>query len=179
MPELPNNSALFNDQDTGGVPWKIFLLSLLLLAAVGAGYAGVRFGYVPYVQGKLIAVNAQIAELTGAIPEKEQANLIRFYSQIVNLKGLLDRHVAGSKMLQFLEARTNAALQYTNVGVNAARRELALEGLTLRYETLAEQLESLRQAPEVQAVLLNESRIAEGKLRFRITATLAPQLFRE
>lgn len=179
MPELSNNSVLFKDQDTAGAPWKIFLLSLLVFAAAVAGYAGVRFGYAPYISKKLDAANSQLAELSAAIPEKEQAGLIKFYSQIVNLKGLLGSHVLGSKLPAFLEARTNAGVAYTNVSVNVPRRELTLEGLTDRYETLSEELEGLRQAPEVQAVLLNESRLSEGKIRFRITATLAPALFRE
>lgn len=180
MPELsPNNNALLADRDAGGgIPWKIFLLSLVLLAIVAAGYVGLRVGYRPYIAKQLADVDASIKALTEAIPEKDQASLIRFYSQIVNLKGLLDNHVVASKIPAFLEKNTNTHVAYANITINALRRELTLEGTTDRYETLSEQLEAIRQSPDVVGYLLNESRTAEGKINFRITATLRPELLR-
>lgn len=179
MPELSQNNVL-QDRDKGaGAPWKVFLFSILLLGTVIAGYAGLRVGYMPYVTGQLNAVNASLASLAEAVPEKEQANLFRFYSQLVNLKGLLDKHVIASKVPAFLEKTTNAKVAYANVAVDAVRRAVTLEGLTDRYDTLAEQLEAVRQSADVESYLLQESRLTEGKVRFRISAILRPTLFRE
>lgn len=180
MPELSQNSNVLNDRDKGaGAPWKVFLFSILLFGTVVAGYAGLRAGYMPYVSGRLASVNANLAALAEAVPEKEQTNLFRFYSQLVNLKGLLDKHVVASKIPAFLEKTTNARVAYTNVSVDVVRRNVMLEGLTDRYETLAEQLEAVRQSPDVESYLLQESRLTEGKVRFRISATLRPALFRD
>lgn len=179
MPELSQNNVLQGRDKGAGAPWKVFLFSILLLGTVIAGYAGLRVGYMPYVAGQLNAVNANLAALSEAVPEKEQANLFRFYSQLVNLKGLLDKHVIASKVPAFLEKTTNARVAYTNVAVDPVRRSVTLEGLTDRYDTLAEQLEAVRQSPDVESYLLQESRLSEGKVRFRISAVLRQSLFRE
>ncbi len=180
MPELLQNNNTLPNSDTGpGVPWKIFLFSVILLSTAVAGYVGVRAGYEPFVAGKLDTVNAGLKSLAEAVPEKDQANLFRFYSQIVNLKGLLDKHVVASKVPAFLEKTTNAKVVYTNLGIDAVRHVVTLEGLTDRYETLGEQLEAVRQSSDVESYLLNESRTTEGRVRFRISATLRPEIFRD
>lgn len=179
MPEFAQHNV-FQDHDKGvGAPWKIFLFSILLLGTMIAAYAGLRIGYVPYVEGRLRELDANLAALSEAVPEEEQANLFRFYSQLVNLKGLLDKHVIASKIPAFLEKTTNTRVAYTNVTVDTARRSVTLEGLTDRYDTLAEQLEAVRQSPDVESYLLQESRLSEGKVRFRIFATLRSTMFRD
>lgn len=179
MPENQSIDAVLNARSAGvGIPWKIFLFALIVFGTVAAGYAGLTLGYKPYVASKLADVNSQIDSLAAAIPEKDQQSLIQFYSQIVNLKALLDKHVVTSRVPAFWEARTNARVSYTAARLDVPRRELQLEGIADSYTTLTEQLAAFNQAPEVEKYLLTDSRVPDGKVHFRINATFAPAVFK-
>lgn len=179
MPENQSIDAVLNARaPNAGVPWKIFLFSLIVFGAVSAGYAGLVFGYRPYIAAQLNSVNGRIDALAAAVPAQDQQALFQFYSQIVNLKALLQNHVIVSKVPAFWEARTNARVSYTSARLDVPHRELQLEGIADSYTTLTEQLQALSQSPEVERYLLVDSRIPDGKIHFRINATFVPALFK-
>lgn len=174
----PNELVLSPERAAGGAPWKLFVFSLIFLGAVVGSYAGLIFGYRPYLNSRIEAVQAQIDDLATSVSAEEQADLLRFYSQIVNLKTLLDSHVTFSKFFPFLERRTNSRVSFDVMFVNSATRELVLEGVAENFATLSEELQSLHQAPEIADYTLNQSQLADGRVRFRITAVIPPALFK-
>ena len=77
-----------------GWPWKIFLTMSTACGIVVAGYLGLTFGYKPYLETKIEGVKTDIDNLAKSLPLQEQQKFLKFYSQIVNVKALLDSHVA-------------------------------------------------------------------------------------
>ena len=67
---------------------------------------------------------------------------------------------------------------YDNVHFDATRRELAIDGTTDAYQTLAQQLQAFAAVPEVEQYLVTQSRVVDGKIKFRLTATLAAKLLK-
>jgi hypothetical protein len=180
MAEYNNsNNALVSPESFGaGLPWKIFIFSLILLGAVVGSYLGLVLGYRPFLNNRIAAVQQSIDDLAASVSVEEQEDLLRFYSQIVNLKTLLDKHISLAKFFPFLEQQTNRRVSYDVAFLNTQNRELILEGVAESYPVLAEQLQALHQAPEVASYTLSQSQTAEGRVRFRIVAVLTENLFK-
>lgn len=168
----PEESAL-------GWPWKMFLTMATLFGVVSAGYLGLAFGYRPYLEGKIADVKKDIDDLAKSLPLDEQQKFLKFYSQIVNVKALLGSHTTLTKLFDFLEKNTNTRVTYENVHFDASRRELAIDGVADSYARLAEQLQAFGQATNsVERYIVSQSRVVDGKVRFRMTATIAEKLLR-
>ena len=181
MPEYPQNSEsiLAPERLGAGLPWKIFIFALILFGTIIGSYFGLILGYRPYLDSRIAAVQAEIDALAQSISVEEQANFLRFYSQIVNLKTLLDTHIVFARFFPFLEKSTNKQVAYEVATLTTDKNELVLEGVAQSYAVIAEQLESLNQSLEVEDYILNQSQIAEGKIRFRIVASLDERLFKQ
>jgi len=161
-----------------GLPWKVFIFSFILFGTVLGSYLGLIFGYKPFLNSRIESVQSQIDELARSVSVEEQSELLRFYSQIVNMKTLLDGHISLNKFFSFLENRANRQVSYDIAFLNSSNRELILEGVAASYPILSEQLQALHQAPEVERYTLSQSQVAEGRVRFRIVANLVPILFK-
>ncbi len=170
--------SLSPERFSSGAPWKIFVFSLIFFGAVFGSYLGLILGYKPYLNSRVAAVQQEIDNLAASISAEEQNELLRFYSQIVNLRSLLGSHVSLAKFFPFLEKRTNRRVSYDVMFANSSTRELILEGIAESYAVLSEDLQALHQSPEISNYTLNQSQAGEGRVRFRVTAVLAPELFR-
>ena len=166
------------DHFSAGLPWKLFIFSLILLGAVGGSYAGLLLGYRPFLNNRIAEVQRSIDELATSVPAEEQEDLLRFYSQIVNLKTLLDNHISLAKFFPFLEQQANRRVSYDTVFLDTKNRELILEGIAESYAVLAEQLQALHQAPEAASYTLSQSQTAEGRVRFRIVVALVDNILK-
>lgn len=181
MPEYPQNSEsiLAPERLGAGLPWKIFIFALILFGTIVGSYLGLTVGYRPYLDSRIGVVQAEIDALAQSIPVDEQTNFLRFYSQIVNLKTLLDSHIVFARFFPFLEKNTNQQVAYEVATLITDKGEMVLEGVAQSYGVLAEQLEAMNQSLEVKDYILNQSQIAEGKIRFRIVAALDGRLFKQ
>lgn len=160
----------------GGWPWKLFLTALTMSAAVILSYIGIVLGYTPYLGSQIRSVNKQMSDLERSLPIEEQQQFLKFYSQIVNMKGLLDTHTSAEKFLAFLEKNTNRRTTYENLRFDVARRELFIDGVTDSYTTLGQTLQAFEVASEVEKYAVSQARAIEGRIRFRLTATMKPQV---
>lgn len=160
-----------------GWPKRLFGFSFLIfLIAVGV-YVGLNFGYGPYLDSKIKQKEAQIEQLTQRISVEKQKEYIRFYSQLTNLKNLLDNHIVSHKLFSLLEKNTHANIYFNSMDLNVDEKKLALGGIAKDYEALAIQLQAFKGAPGVVSYTLDESKLVEGKIQFEITLSLAPSLF--
>ncbi|OGY63091.1 MAG: hypothetical protein A2745_01585 [Candidatus Harrisonbacteria bacterium RIFCSPHIGHO2_01_FULL_44_13] len=161
-----------------GWPWRLFLFSFLLFAATVVSYFGLSLGYKPFLNRQIAGKEAEVNQLAAAVPEAEQENFIRFYSQLANLEKVLNNHVVSSALFPFLERNTNVQIYYNILDFSASEKRLTLDGVAQNYDILAQQLEAFTQAKEVERFLINESQLSEGKIRFRVSLFLAPQVLR-
>ncbi len=180
MPEYNPNIENLMPSENGGAswPWKIFIFSVVVFSTVLGSYFGLIWGYRPYLDSRIATVQGDIDALSESVSLEDQQKFLKFYSQIVNLRGLLASHVNTAIFLAFLEKNTNRRAAYEIAALNIGRRELTLEGVTESYATLAEQLEAIGRAPEVASYLLNQSQLTEGRTRFRAVLTLKPEVFK-
>ncbi len=156
-----------------GLPWRLLLLAFIIFGAVVFIYLGMIFGYEPYIDSQFKKVEQEISELNASIEKEQQKNLIEFYSQLVNIQELFNSHILTSNIFDFLEKNTYPSVYFTSIDFSISKKEGKINGLTSSYNILAQQLELFRLSPEVEKVILNDSRLLKGgTVNFAITLIL-------
>ena len=141
-------------------------------------YGGLLYGYKPYLENQIADVDEEINALAAKIPKENQEQLLRFYSQLSNLKNILDNHTIASKFLAFLEKNTNRRVFFTKLTEITSERTITLEGVTDNYDTLAQQLQAFKEAKEVERFVISDSQLNENQIRFKVQVVLSPALFK-
>jgi len=180
MPQYDKNIIEKFDKEelSVGWPWRFLLISLVSFGIALFIYLGLFFGYRSYLNQQISKKDAEIAQLAATVPKEDQERLVKFYSQLQNLKSLLDQHIINSKILPFLEKNTNRRVFYPKLEADIRRRTLNLEGVAESFEVLAQQLEAFRRAKEVERFIITDSQLVEGQVRFRLSVVLKPEVFK-
>lgn len=160
-----------------GLPWRVLIFSFILFLTSLFIYFGFRFGYEPYLDDRVEVLDANLTELTRSVSLEDQGRLINFYSQLVNLKQVLNKHSFPSNIFTFLEKNTIAAVSFSEAELNIPQRTLYLEGLSRNLQSLAEQMTILERAPEVISVLTQKVNIVPNGVTFTIAIIFKPDFF--
>lgn len=161
-----------------GWPWRFFLTSFFIFLAAMLVYLGLVFGYEPYLQSQIEKQDQEINSLAQTVSKSDQDKFIQFYSQISNLKKLLENHILASKIFPFLEKNTNQKVYYKVFNLKVPEYELELEGVAESYAVLAEQLESFNQAQETGRYILNQSKFNGREVEFGASLELKQEIFK-
>ena len=155
-----------------GWPWRFFSVSLIIFLTSLLIFFGLTLGYGPYLRSQILETDAKMNQLLETVSKEDQEKFAQFYSQLVNLKNLLDNHIASSKIFPWLEKITNQKVYYSNFNLRVPEKELELEGLADSYAVLGEQLEAFNQAPEIERYLINQSQASGNLVQFKVTLKL-------
>jgi len=152
-----------------GWPWRLLSFAIIVFGLTAATYLGMSFGYKPYLNSRIKELDSRITNLTQQIDATQQENLISFYSQLVNVKELLNSHPAISKIFDFLEKNVHNQVYYVFLNLSLNEKSIKIEGIAPDYHTLVKQLELFQRAPEIEKLFLEDSRALEGgETRFSI-----------
>lgn len=161
-----------------GWPWRLFLVSLFILLLALAVNLGLKYGFGPYLNLRKKDLDKTIQASGSEISETQQENFINFYSQLVNLRYLLDNHLSSSAVFSFLERKTVREVYYEGAVLAASEKQLRLEGVAKSYENLAQQIIAFEQSPETEKAALESSQAAERGVRFNVLLNFEPSLLR-
>jgi hypothetical protein len=181
MPEPTNN---YNEQFVTesipvGLPWRLLILSITLLGFSIFSYFGLNLGYGSYLDNLDKNLDKNIAGLSQQVDQSEQKNFINFYSQLVNLKKVIDRHLFSGNAFNFLEKNTLGQVYFTDAQYSADAFSLNLGGRAASLEVLVAQLETLNRAVEVDRVILDQMSIDQQFVSFGVTLFFNPDFFRK
>lgn len=140
----------------------IFLISWLI-------YFGIAYGYTSYLQSRAKNLNDQIQVFAQQVPVGEQAKIIDFYSQIVNLKQLLGQHVYISSFFGWLEKNTDPNVYFTSLNLSAVDNSAGLSGVARTIVDMNQELLDLSTQPEVVKVTVGSVAYANGLWQFNAT----------
>lgn len=160
-----------------GWPWRLFVFSLFMMLAVVLIYTGLRFGYKPYLSSKITDIDNKLGELNSQISAKDKEDFINSYSQLANLKNILNKHVFTSKIFPLLEKVTHQRVYFNDFSFKMADRKLILNGTAESYGVLSEQLAAFDGEPTIENYILNQSKADGSAAQFKVTLTLSPNLF--
>lgn len=184
MPETfsqPQTTSLdeqfLNEQIPVGLPWRIMIFAAVVFGFSLFAYFGLNVGYRAYLESVGEDLDAQTAVLTGQISAEEQESLIGFYSQLVNLKGILASHYFHSNIFGFLEENTLSNIFYTEATLTATDNSLALKGEAESLDALVEQMAVFDGASELNRVVLNQTAFEREGTTFVLTLGFRPEFF--
>lgn len=158
---------------TPGWSGRLLMFSSTILLITLFAYFGLVYGYQPYLRAEVRKLNDQIQKFSQEVPASDQARLVEFYSQIANIKTLLDRHVTASLLFEWLEKFTHPNVYFSDLGLSAANNQLLLNGTAKSAKDVAEQLKIFQEQPAVKQVATgNVSVSATGLWQFDLIITV-------
>ena len=160
MPE-PGTQAKLEEQFVSeaipiGLPWRLLVFATILFGFALLIYFGLRFGYANFLNAEAENLDKKIEELSLQVREEDQQNFINFYSQLINLKKVLDRHIFPSNIFNFLEKNTLGNVYYNRAEFSAREKSLDLSGLANGAQVLVQQLSLFDRASELDGVILEQ-----------------------
>ena len=137
---------------TPGWSGRILMFSSTLFFLSVATYFGIIFGYKPFLTSRLEAVENETRKFSQQVPAAEQENIIIFYSQLVNLRTLLNKQKLASLAFPWLEQHTHRGVYWSSFSLNVDGGSINVSGQARTLEDLAQQLVSLQGLPEIEDV---------------------------
>ncbi|BCX15794.1 MAG: hypothetical protein KatS3mg098_023 [Candidatus Parcubacteria bacterium] len=160
---VPRSSSQREAISSLGVPWRIFVIALVVFILTLVIWAGMEFGYSPYLKSEIKKIDAKLESLSSTFSEAQQKEFSSFYSQLYNIKSLAASHPYPSKLFEFLETSLYPTVRLTNFQADLGSGEIRMEGVIVSYNDLANQLSVFQKNPNVESVSLDTSRQLEVK----------------
>jgi hypothetical protein len=172
-PSPQDNNGTANEQFVAetisvGMPWRLFISSAIIFLLSIIAYFGISFGYLPYLQSESDKADKGIESLAKAVTLDEQDRLIGFYSQIVNLQAVLDKHPYTSSYFKFLEKNTLDKIYFSEAETQIGNTPLKLKGFADSFDSLAQQMTVFQKAPEISEAVLEDVSLAKSTVNFTI-----------
>lgn len=159
--------------------WRLLSFMLFVFVVLLLSYFGLVLGYKNFVIAQIEKKDSELAALAEQVPKAEQDEFLKFQYQIINLKNLLNNHVAATKLLPFLEANTHTQVSYSGLDVNIAESRVSFQAEAQSYEVLAQQLSAYSRAPEILRYRMTSARVQEGgRVQFDMALFLKPEIFK-
>jgi len=160
-----------------GAPKRFLTFSIFLFFLTCLIYFGMSVGYKAYLNREINNLDASISDLRDKVPPEQQNELVRFFSQVGNIKGILDDHIVASNLFGMLEKYTGTKVAYKSMQVSTTENKIVLNGVAATYDSLVSQLSIFESIPEVKSAVLDNSQRTSGVVSFRITLTVDKSLF--
>lgn len=151
------------DNTASGVPWRILVISIVIFGLTIVIYAGMQFGYIPYLSSQIDKVDSQFTQLSKSFNDQQQKDFLNFYSQLYNIKSLSGNHAYPSKVFDFIETSLYPSVKLTNLQVTVSTGEIRLEGNISDYDSLSNQLAVFKSNSNVASMSLDSSRKVDPK----------------
>ncbi len=159
-----------------GWPWRFFTVSFVVFLASLLAYLGLVFGYEPFLTNQISAKDQEIAQRVASVPKADQDKFIQIYSQIINVKSLVDSHIFSSNALALLESATHPRVYFTSLNMKVSDRELDLDGVAESFPVLSEQLQIFAQTPGIENYSLIQSQLNGTAVQFKASLKLSKDL---
>jgi len=155
---------------------QLLMLAGTLLFISVVLYAGLTFGYAPYIENQIVSVGEKSRALDEKVPKEKQDQLIAFYSQISNLSTLLGKHPNTIKIFGWLEANTQPNIYFSKLSFNLSTYQLSLIGVGKTPLDIAEQINIFEKTSEVSRVNFNNiTSMTGGNWQFNVSIFLDPK----
>jgi len=168
-----------NASRSGAAPWKALIFSAVILGLALMIYAGLRFGYKPFILSSTENAENRIAELERITPKEEaEKEFIQFYSQLTNIRSLLGSHIAATPFFAVLETNTMENIGFSDMTIDIVDRTASMSGFAESYEILARQIAIYENMPSIERVVLTSARRVDNIVNFELRMALTSDLFK-
>ena len=152
-----------------GWPWRLFVFSGFLFVLSFFVYFGLHFGYRSYLADQSDKADRNLDALAKEVSLDEQDRFVNFYSQLVNLKGVLEDHPFASNFFKFLERNTIDKVYFLDADANVAGKSLKLDGVADSFDSLSQQMAVFEKSSTVANVLLDSVGLQGSQVSFKLS----------
>ncbi len=144
---------------------------------------GAIMWYSNRVSLQIQSVQDQVVAANQSVSSDEQQQIIDFYSQATNLKGLLASHTYTTGFLGWLEGHTQGNIYYQNLSLTSGGK-VVLKGVAKSEADINQQIDIFENASGVSSVVVSNiaaaSQAGSGTssgLTFNVTLVMQPSVF--
>lgn len=178
--QAPSGGGDFIAEPTNvGLPWRLMIFTFVLLLFAILLFAGLKFGYINYLDDQIEATDSQMEDLAAQVSEGEKERFLTFYSQLVNLKKVLDRRSFSQNLFSLMEGNTLESIYYTNVEYSEDRLSAIFSGRAESMEDFVNQMTVFGDSNEINKAVLQDLSLAEGEVNFSVNILLNGQFLNE
>lgn len=141
-----------------GWSWRIFMFSLFILITTVVFYFGLAYGFKSYLNSKVNNLKEEEVKIRQSISPQDEKNLILFYSQIYNIKKILDNRVSLSNFLIWLSKNIHPDIVLTTLSFDINNNQIGLGGVSKQRKSALEQALIFQRNENLESVTLNNLR---------------------
>lgn len=161
-----------------GFPWKILVFSAVVFGFALFVFFGLQFGYANYLASREKALDQKINQLATVVSQQDQQQFISFYSQLVNLKAVLQKHYTGSGTFGLLEKYTLPSVYYTDAKIVPKDKTVQVVGKANTIDSFVQQLYAFDNAPDFnRKATVTQMGFDQGKVAFSMTLYPRDEVF--
>ncbi len=161
-----------------GWPWRLLVFSVVFFSLSLLSYFGLRIGYRSYLESESKRYDGELAKLSTTVSSDQREEFTSFYSQVFNLRSVLERHPFSSNAFRYVEKHTINAVYFTSAQVHVADAKLTLQGVATGFDAIAQQLSIFNKAPNVVRVSLSQVGLQGDAVNFTVEITFTLDFFR-
>ncbi len=147
---------------------RMLMFSSVLFVLSLATWLGLSFGYNKTLEAEINRNEAKIKSM-GQADEAMQDNILRMYSQIVNIDHLLQNHSYASTLFSYVEKNTHPNVYLRNLSYSSLNNQISLVGVATSPKYVAEQMSIYKDDVSTKSVKLNSTR-SEGAVGWSFDA---------
>lgn len=142
-------------------------------------YFGLLYGYKPYLASEVQKLQDKIQAFSQQIPAEDQAKIVNFYSQLINLKGILANHVTASRVFTWFEKNTQANVYYERFDLNTKNSRVSLGGVGKTMEDVNQQFAIFASRPELSRMVIGSVSLGQDGWSFTTELFFDKDYFKE
>lgn len=163
---------------TPGWSGGILIYAGALLGIVIALYIALAFVYAPILRARISSTQDQITALNKSISATDEQKLAVYYSQVTNLRSIIQKHVFFSPFLSWLETHTETGVSFGTLNYTTGN-QVTFSGTALKQTDVNQQVAVFQSAPEVQTVSISNLSFSpiDNTWQFNVSLVMQPSIF--
>jgi hypothetical protein len=174
MPEFQLMESFGPNKMPSGWLGKFLKFAIVLFVIVTVVYFLFHYVYLSFLDKKIAEIENNIKGLENEIPTQDREEVTSFYSQLVNLKTLLEKHLYSSLVFERLELITHPQVAFSSFEYDFQEGRLMLNGTAQDLQALAQQLLAFQKTTDFSKIELSDVRQGTNKLNFSVEIFFKP-----
>lgn len=166
MPDFQLMESFGPEKKPSGWLGKFLRFSIIIFIIASALYFSVRYIYIGVLDRQAADLENKIKSLEKEIPTQDREGVVAFYSQLVNLRTLLEKHIYPSQVFERLELTTHPQVAFTNFNYDFNENRIQLDGYAKNLQAIAQQLLAFQRTSDFDSVTLSNIRQSADKTIF-------------
>lgn len=162
-----------------GLPWRLMIFTFILLLFAIFIFLGLKFGYQTYLDSQIESVDQQMEELAAQVSQGEKEQFLTFYSQLSNLREVIDRRKFSQNIFSLMENETIPSVYYQSAQYESGALSLTLTGDASSMESFVNQMAVYEDSNQIDKAILEEMSRNGSIVEFTVNLLLNPSFLNQ